>query len=284
MLRQNHTPHDRRWSLKAAGPFTAWAGGGGIFDSVAVEPRWLMLSAPTAAIPSLPPEWDGVRIAHLSDLHAGWMCGLEYLRRAVAAANAASPDLAVLTGDHVSWPSALTPEFTDLLAELQAPEGKFAILGNHDHTCGARRVTAALREAGIDVLTDRHRLLDRGGRKLCLAGVDDLKHGRPDLAAALDGVDPAVPRILLAHNPDYAESMPAQPRVDLMLCGHTHGGQIRPPFGPAPWVSLRHRRYAEGLVRGRHCLVYTTRGIGMVYLPFRLNCRPELPVITLRRA
>ena len=255
-----------------------------MLDSLVVEPRWLVLSTPTAAIPALPPKWNGARIAHLSDLHAGWICGMDYLRRVVAVTNDASPDIVVLTGDHVSWPSAVTPEFIGILAELEAPHGRFAILGNHDHTSDPRLVTAALREAGIEVLTNRHRILDRGGQGLCLAGVDDFRHGRPDLAAALRGVEPAMPRILLAHNPDYAESMPPRPRVDLMLCGHTHGGQIRPPFGPAPWVSLRHRRYAEGMVRGRHCTVYTTRGIGMVYLPLRFNCRPELPIHTLRRA
>ena len=278
------TPHSRRWFLKPSGRLAALAAGGGMLDSTTIEPRWLVLSTPTAVLDSLPPAWDGVRIAHLTDLHAGWICGLDYLRRVVALTNAALPDIVVLTGDTVSRRGAVTPALTAVLRELKAPEGKFAVLGNHDHDCGAERVTAALREAGMDVLTNRRRLLDRTGQKLCLAGVDDVRQGRPDLPAVLGAVDPAVPRVLLTHNPDYAAHMPPRPRVDLMLCGHTHGGQIRLPFGPAPWVSLRHREYAEGMVRGPHCLVYTSRGIGMAYLPIRFNCRPELPVLTLRRA
>lgn len=92
------------------------------------------------------------------------------------------------------------------------------------------------------------------------------------------------PRVLLAHNPDYAEQMPASPRVDLMLCGHTHGGQIRLPLLGALALPIRHRQYAAGLVHGPQCNVYISRGIGMVGIPIRFNCRPELALITLHRA
>ena len=260
------------------------AGEGGLLDNVAVHSRWLVLSRPTVAIPALPDAWDSLRIAHLTDLHVGRFCGVEFIRRVVAVANAQAPDMVVLTGDLVSHRGALTSELADALRALRAPAGRFAVLGNHDHAFGPRDVAGLLRDAGIDLLSDEHRLLDRRGQKLCLAGLDDLRAAPGDLAATLAGVPPAVPRIVLAHNPDYAQTMPSEPRVDLMLCGHTHGGQIKLPFGPAPWLSLHHRRYAEGLVRGPHCPVYISRGIGMVYLPIRLNCRPELPVLTLRRA
>jgi hypothetical protein len=245
---------------------------------------WLALTRPVVAIADLPPAWDGATIALLSDLHAGGPPGWAYLRRVVAAVNAAAPDAIALTGDHIDCCGTATPELTDVLADLCAREGKFAVLGNHDYMADAAGVAAALSAAGIELLTNAHRILDRGGRKLCIAGVDDLRHGRPDAAGALTGVDAAIPRILLAHNPDYAECLPAGLRVDLMLCGHTHGGQIRPPFGAAPFLSLRFRRYGEGLVRGPSCPVYTSRGIGTAHLPFRVNCRPELPILTLRRA
>ena len=123
----------------------------------------------------------------------------------------------------------------------------------------------------------------RGGAGLWVAGVDDLWEGSPDLAAALAGVPEAVPRILLCHNPDYAEQMQHTPRVDLMLCGHTHGGQVKIPFGPRPRLPIRHRRYAAGLVEGPCCQVYTSCGLGMVGVPIRFNCRPELAIVTLRR-
>jgi len=257
---------------------------GGWFDNITVHSRWLVLSRPKVSIPALPKAWDALRIAHLTDLHVGRLCGVGFIRRVVAVANAQAPDMVVLTGDLVSRRAAITDALADALGELRAPAGRFAVLGNHDHACGPGQVTALLRHAGFDVLIDEHRLLDRGGQKLCLAGVDDYRAAPGDLAKTLAGVEPDVPRIVLTHNPDYAPTMPSAPRVDLMLCGHTHGGQMKLPFGPAPWLSLHHRRYAEGLIRGPRCPVYVSRGIGMAYVPLRFNCRPELPVLTLRRA
>ena len=97
-------------------------------------------------------------------------------------------------------------------------------------------------------------------------------------------MDESVPRLLLSHNPDYAEALGESPRVDLMLCGHTHGGQFRLPFIGPLRVPIRHRKYAAGLAQGPRCPVYTSVGLGMVGMRCRFYCRPELPVITLRRA
>jgi len=273
----------RRRMARLAAQIKAMTAGGGMLDRRAVHSRWLHLTRPTVALPGLPAAWDGLRIAHLSDLHVGPICGLEYLRRVVAASNAAAPDLVVLTGDHVSHWHAVTPDIVELLTALRAPEGKFAVLGNHDYHSGWRRVAEVLEAAGIVLLNNAHRLLRRGAAALCIAGVDDHRHGRPDARAALAGVDPAITRVVLCHNPDYVVQVPAGLRADLFLCGHTHGGQIRLPFGPPIVTSTCHRRFAEGLVRNGHGWVYTSRGTGMAHLPFRLNCRPELPLITLRR-
>ena len=88
----------------------------------------------------------------------------------------------------------------------------------------------------------------------------------------------------MAHNPDYADQMPASPRLDLMLCGHTHGGQIKLPIIGAPVLPIHNRRYAEGFINAPHCPMYVSRGLGMAALPLRFNCRPELAIITLRGA
>jgi uncharacterized protein len=267
------------------GWLTRWkaslAAGGGLFDSLAIQGRWLVLSRPVAYIPGLPEAWDGATISLLTDLHAGWFCGVEYIRRAVALSNAARPDIVLLGGDQLDGPPPAG--LAGALADLQAREARLAVLGNHDYVNGLAAAMATMQAAGIEVLINRHRILTRGGQSLCVAGLDDLKESHPDLRAALSGVAPATPRIVLAHSPDCAEGVPPDLRVDLMLSGHTHGGQIRPPVGPAPFLSLRRRKYAQGMVQGPYCPVYVSRGVGMSHLPLRWNCRPELPLITLRR-
>jgi predicted MPP superfamily phosphohydrolase len=252
-----------------------------LFDTLAIQPRWLVLSRPVARIAGLPQAWDGATISLLTDLHAGWFCGVEYIRRAVAISNASRPDIVLLGGDQLDGPPPAG--LAEALADLQARDARLAVLGNHDYTKGLAGAMATMQAAGIEVLVNRHRILLREGQPLCLAGVDDLRQGHPDFRAALAGMDADTPRIVLAHNPDCAEKVPPDLRVDLMLSGHTHGGQIRPPFGPAPFLSLRRRKYAQGMVQGPRCLVYISRGVGMSHLPLRWNCRPEMPLLTLRR-
>ena len=191
----------------------------------------------------------------------------------------------VLTGDYVSRADAITHALVEVFRDLRTKR-KFAVLGNHDYWSNAKAVIASLETAGIPMLTNRHYILDRRNQSLCIAGVDDYWSATPgpNVADALRGVGEEVPRILLSHNPDYAERLPARPRVDLMLSGHTHGGQVKLPLlGPLK-LPIEHRKYAEGLVPGPRCPVFVSRGLGMVGVPMRFNCRPELPLITLRRA
>lgn len=249
---------------------------------LANQARRLSVTHPTIRIRRLPPAWDGLRIAHLSDLHAGGMVSLAFLRKVIRSSNAASPDICVLTGDFVDDPSLIGPELTGTLRGLHAREGLFAVLGNHDYDIDAAAVRSALLAAGIRILTNSYQILQRQGARLCLAGVDDFWHDPASAESILRGVDSAVPRILLCHNPDYAQTIRPR-RVDLMLCGHTHGGQIKLPLLPPPIARIRYRKYVAGLRRSPACPVYTSRGVGVSGLPFRFNCPPELPIITLRR-
>ena len=274
----------RRGFLKVAGGGALVIGAGAGIEALVVEPRWVRRTQPEIALEGLPRAWEGVRISLLTDIHLGPWVDLDHVAKAVAMSNDARPDIIALTGDFISRPRAVSPDFAAALKQLRASEGKFAVLGNHDYWHDPAGVTSMLRSAGITLLTNTRRTLERSGQRLCLAGVDDLWAGRPDLNAALDGADGQVPRVLLCHNPDYAERMPSAPRVDLMLCGHTHGGQVRLPLVGRPWLPIRNGKYAAGLTRGPHCRVYTSCGLGMVGLPIRLGCRPELPLITLRRA
>ena len=225
-----------------------------------------------------------MRIAQLTDLHVGPMIGLDYVRRAVGLVQLAQPDITVFTGDLVTRADAASDELADLLAELPPKDERFAVLGNHDYWSDPRAVYSTLSRAGFGVLMNRATVLNRGGQCLCIAGVDDLWGGRPDGQAALAYVEPGTPCVMLCHNPDYAEDLPSGGRVDLMLCGHTHGGQFKIPFGPRPILPIDNPKYAAGLAQGPRCQVYTSVGLGMIGVPFRFNCRPELTLITLRRA
>ncbi len=273
----------RRRFLKLAGALGLAAAAGGA-DALFVEPKWIQVTRPTIAITDLPPAWDRATIAHLSDIHLGRFIGLDYVRKLVAMTNDLRADIIAITGDFVSRRDAITSSFADSLRSLRANEGVFGVWGNHDYWTDVAALHAMAQSAGIEILTNSHRVLDRKNQKLCIAGVDDLMAGRPSLTSALRHVPENVRRLLLAHNPDFAEQMPNRPHVDVMLCGHTHGGQISLPLLGRPLAPIRHKRYAAGLVDGPCCPVYTSRGLGMIGAPVRFNCRPELAFITLRRA
>jgi predicted MPP superfamily phosphohydrolase len=271
----------RRFLKLLGGGALATAAAGCAVDAALIEPGWIEVTRPTVPIPDLPPNWDGVRIAHLTDLHHGGMNDLDFVRKVVGLSNAERPDLIAHTGDFGG--GLAEAALAEALAALTAPLGSFAVLGNHDHEWFARGVRKMLARAGIRLVENTHALLARGGQLLAVAGVGDLEMGVQDLPGALAGVPGAAGRLLLTHNPDYAEQMPARPRVDLMLAGHTHGGKINIPLLGSPILPIRHRQYASGLAAGPRCQVYVSRGLGTTNPPVRFRCRPELPIITLRR-
>lgn len=254
----------------------------GLVDALLIESRRIKVTSPSVRLAGLPPAWDGVRIANLTDLHHGRIVRLGPIAEAVRLANAESPDLIVLTGDFVSRPGAITNALSDVLAELKAPLGKLAVLGNHDHWAGAAAVREMLSAAGVHVLANDHVSFRRGNETLTVAGVDDLWAGLPDIGQAMQGAPFTGARLLLAHNPAYALKLPPWVRLDLMIAGHTHGGQLRLPFTPRQARTVRRIRSGSGLIRSGTMPVHISRGIGMVGLPLRVNCRAELPIITLK--
>jgi hypothetical protein len=279
--------------------------------TLGVEPSWIEVTQPHITIPGLAPAFNGLRIAHLSDLHYGSYLPLGRLERLVRLTNALRPDLVAITGDLVSEPVTLTylrnhlldlpqpnfrrsPNAAPLyrtviapLSHLEAVYGTLAVFGNHDHWVDDQVGWRYLRAAGIPLIHNRHVLLERRGAALALAGVDDYWEGVQDLEAAFLGAPPAeeAPRILLCHNPDYAvDPALARHQVSLMLSGHTHGGQVYiPGYGP-PVLPIRHRQFARGLVQASWGQVYVSRGVGQVTPPVRFLTRPELALITLHSA
>jgi predicted MPP superfamily phosphohydrolase len=245
-----------------------------------LEPRWIEVTTTRVPVAGLGADLAGLRIAFLTDTHYGPYTDAAFLARAVRRALAEHPDVVLLGGDYVQgWhpdPAAATRPF----AALRAPLGVYAVLGNHDHWAGAARTRAGLRRAGVTVLENEHRLVARGDARLALVGVGDLWEGSPDPHRALRGVPAEVPRVVVTHNPDLVAGLDAGLRVDLVLAGHTHGGQVRLPVVGAP-VLPAARRYAAGLVPGPPCPVYVSRGLGVITPPVRLGCRPEVTIIVL---
>ncbi|MCA9790164.1 MAG: metallophosphoesterase [Candidatus Eremiobacteraeota bacterium] len=239
----------------------------------------------------LPPSLEGRRLVLLSDLHRGPLVSMDYLHEVIKKVNALQPDLVLLPGDFISKSPDYYPDVAEILAGLRPRIASLATLGNHDHWEGAELARQAITEAGVLLLDNSNIYLDaraeltvEAARGLCLAGVDDLWEGKPDLALALRGVAPEVPRILLSHNPDLAEEEGASGlRVDLQVSGHTHGGQIvLPGLGPVATGSRYGLKYVAGAVNGPGWPVYVTRGIGTSMLPARLGSPPEIVVFDLR--
>ncbi len=248
-----------------------------------VEPYWLRVIEQPLILSDLPAAAEGRRVVQLSDLHLGPWISPEYLNRAVTLANSLEPDLMVLTGDYVRKdPRYIAPVY-EILSQLQAPLGVYGVFGNHDQweDPDLSRSREAMADAGIVNLTDRAARLTGDGQGLWLVGVGDLWTGRPDLDKALAPLPPDAPVMLLSHNPDFAEQV-HDPRVRLVLAGHTHGGQVRLPLLGARVVPSNHgQKYSAGLVATGGRLVYVNRGVGMAVLPVRLGCRPEVTVLTL---
>lgn len=256
----------------------------GLLDAMVIEPRWLQLNRVEIPVPRLPRAWDGFRIAHLSDIHLGRFTGIGLLQEAIALANGEKPDFVALTGDYVSRTNDVTPELAQTLSMLRAPLGVAACLGNHDYWTDIEQVKQSIRQAGIRVLVNARFMMYRNASPLCIAGIDDPLTGQPDIVSALAGVPDDVCRIVLCHNPDFVTEVPPNIPVNLMLCGHTHGGQANLPLlGPIK-MGIQSRKYAKGLVLDPPFPVFTSVGIGTVLMPIRFRCRPEVAVLTLRSA
>ncbi len=260
-----------------------------------VARHWIEVSRIDIHLRSLPAAFDGLRIAQLSDIHLDEYTEPFFLRRAIEEINRLQPDLVLLTGDFVS-DGPLGREFAfgaawqcaNILREVTCRE-LYGILGNHDVRVGRRWISKALTTNGITMLTNANRPIERGGSRMWLAGLDDPVEGHPDPEKAIPPSIRKVPNepvILMCHAPDYADDLlehPAGQAVDLMVSGHTHGGQVRLPLVGALSLPTLGEKYVEGRFRLGEMQLYVNRGIGTVGVPFRLNCPPEITLMTLRR-
>lgn len=234
-------------------------------------------------IDNLPPSFDGYRIAFLTDTHVAAFVRRAYYKEIVAQTMRFDPDLILFGGDFVHWERHIPLMADVLMTELRARDGAYAVLGNHDYWANADGVVAALTARGVRFIMNRSVAIRRGDDLISLAGVDEIYRGRPDVNAAFGRVDPNVPCIGLSHHPDVIDMVDDR-KIDLLLCGHTHGGQIRFPFFGSVVVPSKHEaRYASGFHRVGSVLMYVSRGLGAIP-PLRILCKPEIATFTLRRA
>jgi uncharacterized protein len=283
----------RRQFLKTSAAVVATAGVAATIDGV-LEPHHPILNRLDIPLRRLPASLDGLTIAQLSDFHYDAAFNIIPIRKAIDIVNGLRPDLIVLTGDFVTIPvwsdyiagakrncAAAVDPCAPLLASLQAPLGRYAILGNHDADSAPARIVSALQSSGIPVLRNASVPIEHHGARLWLSGIDDVIEGKPDAPAMLQHVPSGEPTILLAHEPDYADQARKLP-VDLQLSGHSHGGQIRVPYLGAPVLPEMAHKYPKGLYQLGSLTLYTNVGLGMIRVPIRFDCPPEVTFITLR--
>jgi predicted MPP superfamily phosphohydrolase len=254
------------------------------------EPNWIEITTLDVPLSRLDPAFKGYRLIQMSDIHADrtWM-NYQKILQIVELANAQQPDAIVITGDFVTVVDHETLHALTALRHLHAPDGVFAILGNHDHWSGARHVRDVIKRCGIVELNNRIHTLRRQESTLHLVGMDDLlkvegyippmQESKRTLDHLLQTLPDENAAILLIHEPDFATVAAATGRISLQLSGHTHGGQIRIPCYGAPILPDLGRIYANGFYHVGSMSHYTNRGLGMIPPQMRFNCRPEITVI-----
>jgi predicted MPP superfamily phosphohydrolase len=234
-------------------------------------------------IRNLPPSFENFRITQVTDVHHSRIVGLEEIRRVVALAQSTKPDLIALTGDYTTTYTRFIEPCAEMLGHLSAPEGVWAVLGNHDHYTDRELTSRALERHHITVLNNANTKLTRGGERLQLSGIDDWSWARSDWNRAFFGINQSQPSVLLSHQPGVLDLAQTQ-HVSLILSGHTHGGQVVLPFIGAPArLAVPDLKYAHGLYRRAETQLFVSSGTGVIGLPVRLGIRPEIAVLRLRR-
>jgi hypothetical protein len=243
------------------------------------ETRQIEVTRQRIRVRQLASALNGFTIAQLSDIHHSAFVEADYIAHAVSLVNQLAPDLIVLTGDYVSHSRSYISGCAEVLGDLRARAGVYAVVGNHDLWTSASAIETAFRKRGIEMLRNTHTRVRTGGDEFTLIGIDDLTLGEDDLQAAVRGVGGKHPKVLLSHNPNIIWQA-AEAQIDLVLSGHTHGGQINLPS----W-RRRARRfwpYLRGHGQLGQTQIYVNRGLGTVIVPVRFKCPPEITLIELK--
>lgn len=233
--------------------------------------------------PDVPPDFDGVRIVFLSDIHFSRTFPIDQLRGLFEMTNSLSPDLILMGGDYVTKDPGLIEPFYEEAKVLSAPLGVYGVLGNHDRWTDAELSEKEMRQAGITLLDNYALWVYKGDSRIRVGGVEDLNTGNQDIEPMLEGTQKNDLMILVTHHPDYAELLP-EDRIDLMFCGHTHGGQVSflGKWVP-PWPGAAKLKYLTGVIKEGSTTVIVSNGIGTVGPPIRIFAAPQIWEVTLSR-
>ena len=248
-----------------------------------IEPYNYLISETDIFIKDLPERFEGFRITQLTDIHHSKILGIGEVRRAVALAQTTKPDMFVLTGDYSTSYRRFIEPCAEALGSLNAPEGVWAVLGNHDHYTDPELTTQAIERRHIVVLNNQNTTVRRGPDEIQLSGIDDFTWGGANWTKAFSGLRDQRATILLSHQPSVLEFDQVR-NVSLILSGHTHGGQINLPWLGAPArFATKDLRFAQGLFKLGEVQLYVSSGTGVIGLPVRFGVRPEIAVLRLKR-
>jgi predicted MPP superfamily phosphohydrolase len=275
MPRSRHVAVSRRDALRGIGAAAVGALTGLTAHGFLYERHHLLVTREDLAVAGWPETLNGLRVGFISDLHRSGTVSHETIAHAVGALMREAPELIVLGGDYVTnRDRRFVGAAAEALAAASAPGGVYAVLGNHDDE---RDITGALGARGITVLRDARTQVTVRGERLDLAGLRYWTYRMDDIARVIRGASPNL--ILAAHTPKRLLEAAAL-SVPLMLSGHTHGGQIVLPGLGA--IAAREFPVVRGSARRDNTTVFVTRGVGTVYVPVRVNCPPEVAILTLR--
>ena len=270
-----------------AASFGAVVGFVAIWWGYVVGQRWIHVEHVDLPAGDAPAELAQVRIAQITDLHIGPLLRASRLAGMVSRINATEPDVIVLTGDVFDFDPSFIDEGSRELARLEAPLGVFAVLGNHDVYTGVDAVAKGLEGAGIRVLRDEWVIVGEGARRFCIVGAEDPGIGWEKRDAELPSLDrlarevpQGTPRLLLIHRPSFFLQA-ARLGFHAILAGHTHGGQLSPPFMREHNVSRMISRWTRGIYHEGESTMYVNPGLGVAGLPVRLNCPREIALVRL---
>jgi uncharacterized protein len=277
-----HNPSRRCFlTYGAAAVATCIAGSYPLF----IERTTVLVNHYRIVVARLPKLFEGFTIVHLTDLHYGLLSSLAFIRSIVERANAIPRDITVCTGDYIHERDghAQIDAVWPVLGKLNAPQGVYSVLGNHDYWADGARSLFWLERSGQSLHHKTHRF-ERGNEALWLAGAGDMWEDHTEIGALTRHIPHNECRIVLTHNPDTADTSLSS-RADLFVAGHTHGGQVKIPFFGAPVLPVSNKAYTSGLKHSRKGdPVFISRGIGCAVYPVRFNCYPEIAVLRLTRA
>lgn len=248
-----------------------------------LEPYWLENKFYTISSKEIPQAFDRTRIVLVSDIHHGPYFSKKRIGKLVQRVNRLRPDLVVLGGDYIQQKREYVRPCFDALKYLRAPLGVYGVMGNHDHREGADLIRQNMKENQFKLLDNRALWVSRGGARIKIGGVGDYLKDSQDVKPTIRDVAVRDFVILVSHNPDYIEELRTN-KIDLMLCGHTHGGQVT-VFGLyAPRIPSRYgQKFRTGRIIRNHMTLLVANGVGTEGLPIRFFARPQIVTVILRK-